>query len=181
MYTEYIKIVHLQSDDLSREGIKLWITDILFDHTRTWRSSLDEWSALCRGHFRDSTDMKDNAHQAYTQSSQEGEYGMMIRTAKWYSGTLGGPEVSWHLSYRWGKTPEKASLRKPVPTGDRTRARCVTRAHATTCSTAVDGFIIIIYINKNVNVRLYVAGNLRKFFTDRLEILTQHSIRIREC
>ena len=38
-----------------------------------------------------------------------------------------------------------------------------------------------IYINKNVNVRLYMAGNLRKFFTDRFEILTQHSIRIREC
>ena len=40
---------------------------------------------------------------------------------------------------------------------------------------------VAIYINKNVNVRLYVAGNLRKFFTERFEILTQHSIRIREC
>ena len=49
-----------------------------------------------------------------------------------------GPKVSWHLSYRWGKKPEKTSPRKPVPTGDRTRARCVTSAHATTCSTAVD-------------------------------------------
>ena len=26
--------------------------------------------------------------------------------AKWYLGTL-GPKASWHLSYRWGKTPEK--------------------------------------------------------------------------
>ena len=34
--------------------------------------------------------------------------------------------------------PEKTSPRKPVPTGDRTRARCVTSAHDTTCSTAVD-------------------------------------------
>ena len=25
---------------------------------------------------------------------------------KWYSGTL-GPKASWHLSYRWGKTPKK--------------------------------------------------------------------------
>ena len=41
--------------------------------------------------------------------------------------------------YRWGKTPKKTSPRKPVPTGDRTRARSVTSAHATTCSTAVDG------------------------------------------
>ena len=45
-----------------------------------------------------------------------------------------GPKVSWHLSYRWGK----ASPRKPVPTGDRTQSRCVTSAHATICSTAVD-------------------------------------------
>ena len=40
---------------------------------------------------------------------------------------------------------------------------------------------LTIYINKNVNVRLYIAGNLRKFFTERFEILTQHSIHIREC
>ena len=32
----------LQSHDLLREGIKLWITDILFDHTRTWRASPDD-------------------------------------------------------------------------------------------------------------------------------------------
>ena len=34
--------------------------------------------------------------------------------------------------------PRKTSPRKPVLTGDRTRARCVTSAHATTCSTAVN-------------------------------------------
>ena len=34
--------------------------------------------------------------------------------------------------------PRKTSPRKLVPTGDRTRARCVTSPHATTCSTAVD-------------------------------------------
>ena len=45
---------------------------------------------LCRGHLRDSTNMKDNIYQTHTQSSQQGEYGMMITTAKWYSGTLGG-------------------------------------------------------------------------------------------
>ena len=36
------------------------------------------------------------------------------------------------------KNPGKISPRKLVPTGDRTRARCVTDAHATACSTAVD-------------------------------------------
>ena len=73
-----------------------------FDHTWTWRASGDEWSAQCRCHLRDSTNMKDNTHQAHTLSFQQGEYGKMIATAKWYSGTL-GPKVSWHLSYRWGK------------------------------------------------------------------------------
>ena len=33
---------------------------------------------------------------------------------------------------------KKTSPRKLVPTGDRTRARCVTGAHATTWPTAVD-------------------------------------------
>ena len=36
------------------------------------------------------------------------------------------------------ENPEKTSPRKLVPTRDRTRAPCVTSAHATTCSTAVD-------------------------------------------
>ena len=42
------------------------------------------------------------------------------------------------------KTPKK-SLRKLVPTGDWTRARCLTGAHATACSTAVDHFQDKIY------------------------------------
>ena len=37
-----------------------------FGHTRTWCASPDEWSAQCRGHLRDSTNMKDNTHQAHT-------------------------------------------------------------------------------------------------------------------
>ena len=41
--------------------------------------------------------------------------------------------------------------------------------------------VIVIYINKNVNVRLYITCNLWKFFTDRFEILTQRCIRIWEC
>jgi hypothetical protein len=32
---------------------------------------------------------------------------------------------------------------------------------------------MVIYINKNVNVRLFKVLNLRKFFTDCFEILTQ--------
>ena len=41
------------------------------------------------------------------------------------------------------ENPEKTPPRKLVPTGDRTRARCVTSAHATTCSTAVDNLFIV--------------------------------------
>ena len=56
-----------------------------------------------------------------------------------------GPKASQHLSYRWGETPEKTSPRKPVPTGDQTRARCVTGAHAAAWPTAVDNVIIVYY------------------------------------
>ena len=42
------------------------------------------------------------------------------------------------------ETPEKTSPRKLVPTGNRTRARCVANAHATTCSTAVDYIIMVL-------------------------------------
>ena len=34
--------------------------------------------------------------------------------------------------------PRKNLTQETCPAGDRTRARCVTSAHATTCSTAVD-------------------------------------------
>jgi hypothetical protein len=38
-----------------------------------------------------------------------------------------------------------------------------------------------IYINKNLNVRLFKILNIRKFFTDCFEILTQRYIRICPC
>ena len=58
---------------------------------------------LNAGATSETAQTKDNTHQTHTQSSRQGEYGMMITMVKWYSGTL-GPKVSWHLSYRWGKT-----------------------------------------------------------------------------
>ena len=51
---------------------------------------------------------------------------------------LCGPNVTWHLSYRWGKTPKKPHPGNLYLPGIRTRARCVTDAHDTACSTAVD-------------------------------------------
>ena len=89
---------------------------ILFDHTRTWRTSPDEWSAQCRGHIRDNTNMKDDTHQAHTQSSQQGEYGMTITTAKWYSGTLGGlkfPDICLTGEEKPRKKTSPGSLSRP--------------------------------------------------------------------
>ena len=48
------------------------------------------------------------------------------------------------------KNPEKTSPRKLVPTGDRTRARCVTSARATTCSTAVDVIFKLFFVFTHV-------------------------------
>ena len=61
----------------------------------------------------------------------------MIMIAKWYSGNHGDlklPDICFTIE----KNLEKTSPRKLVPTRDRTGARCVTGAHATSCSTAVD-------------------------------------------
>ena len=47
------------------------------------------------------------------------------------------------IRLRGEEKPRKTSPRKLVPTGDRTLARCVTSAHATTCPTAVDSVVLI--------------------------------------
>ena len=71
------------------------------------------------------------------------EWLMMIMMAKWYSGTLGAQSfLTFVLQVR--KNPEKTSPRKLVPTGDRTRVRCVTGAHASSWPTAMDFFFLTI-------------------------------------
>ena len=52
-------------------------------------------------------------------------------------GDLGGLKLP-DICLTGEEKPEKTSPRKLVPTGDRTRARSVTGAHATTWPTAVD-------------------------------------------
>ena len=106
-------------------------------HTRTWRASPDEWSAQCRGYLRDSINMKDNTHQAHTVMPTRriwNDDGQMIFGN---FGSLKFPEICLTSE----ENPEKISPRKLVPIGDRTRARCVTSSHDTTCSTAVDSII----------------------------------------
>ena len=107
-----------------------------FDHTRTWRASPDEWSAL-RGATSETAQTWKTIQIKHTLSHPNKANMEWWRRSNDIRGPW-GPKVSWQLSYKWGKTPKKTSSRKPVPTGDRTRARCVTSAHATTCFTAVD-------------------------------------------
>ena len=52
-------------------------------------------------------------------------------------GDLGGLKLP-DICLTGEEKPRKNSLRKLVPTGDRTRARCVTVAHAIAWPTAVD-------------------------------------------
>ena len=127
------------------EGIKLWITHILF-----WpHKDMECLPGWVMSPMPGPPPRQQKHERRYTPSTHS-----VIPTRRIWKddydgqmifGDLGGPKVPWHLSYRWGKTPNKTSPRKPVPTGDRTRARCVTSAHATTCSTAVDNFLYFIY------------------------------------
>ena len=52
-------------------------------------------------------------------------------------GDLGGLKLP-DIVLQVRKNPVKTSLRKPVPTGDRTRARCLTGVHAASWPTALD-------------------------------------------
>ena len=52
-------------------------------------------------------------------------------------GDLGGLKLP-DICLTGEEKPDKTSPRKLVPTGDRTRARCVTGAHAAACPTTVD-------------------------------------------
>ena len=78
-----------------------------------------------------------------------------------------GHKVFWHLSYMWGKTPKKPH---PVLTGDRTRACCVTSAHDTTCSTAVDLGVTTLLTSQVISVVFYYSEHEKsdKFCSEAL-------------
>ena len=78
----------LQSDDLLGRELIVGSHTYFFDHTRTWRASPHEGSAQCRGHLRESTNIKDDTHQANTHSFEQGEYEMKIMEAKMIFGDL---------------------------------------------------------------------------------------------
>ena len=62
-------------------------------------------------------------------------------------GDLGGLKLA-DICLTGEEKPRKNSPRKLVPTGDRTRARCVTGALATTWSTAVDEHLYMIGLSE---------------------------------
>ena len=112
-----------------------------FDHIRTWRASPDELSATL-----ETAQTWKTIHIKHTPihtKSNKANMEWWLRRPNDIRGPW-GPKVSRHLSYRWGKS-RKETPRKLVPTGDRTRARCVTGAHATTCSTSVDNGVYAEY------------------------------------
>ena len=69
--------------------------------------------------------------------SNKADMRRMILMAKWYWENHVGLKVP-DICLTGDEKHRKNSLRKLVPTGDRTRARCVTGAHATACYTSVD-------------------------------------------
>ena len=140
----------LQSHDLSVEVIKLWITDILFWPCKNMEG-LHGWVI---SPMPGPPPRQHKHEKQYTPST----HSVIPTRRRWTDdddgqmifGTLGGLKFP-DICYRWGKTPKKTSSRKPVPTGDRTRARCVTSARATTCSTAVDCELLKIEISAELS------------------------------
>ena len=126
----------LQSHDLSGEGIRSGSHVYFFDTTRTWRASPDEGSAQCRGHPRE------HKHERTIHTTHASIHSNTANMKGWLwrpndiRGSC-GLKASWHCLTDEVKL-RKTLPKKLVPTGDRTRARCVTSTHATTCSTVVD-------------------------------------------
>ena len=96
----------LQSHDLSGEGMELWITYILFDHTKTMEG-LPGWVI---GPMPGPPPRKHKHERQYTPCTHS-----VIPTRQIWNddydgqmifGDIGEPKVSWNLSYRWGKTPK---------------------------------------------------------------------------
>ena len=142
----------LQSHDLSGDGIKLWITYILFWPHKDMEG-LPGWLISPMP----GPPLRQHKHERqYTPSTHS-----VTRTGRIWNddddgqmifGDLGGLKFP-DICLTGEENPEKTSPRKHVPTGDRTRARCGTSAHATTCSTAVDITITIIMDDTNWKIR----------------------------
>ena len=74
-------------------------------------------------------------------------------------GELGGRKLP-DICLTGEEKPRKNSPRKLVPTGDRTRARCLTGAQAAAWPTAVDELIIVLHFILEDNYLAYVIIHL---------------------
>ena len=93
-------------NDLSGRKLISGSHTYFFDHTRTRRASLDEGSAQYRGHLRDKRTWK-TIHTIHTPINSNK---VNMKGWLWLPNDIRGPcepIASWHLSYRWGKSPEK--------------------------------------------------------------------------
>ena len=75
--------------------------------------------------------------------------------------------------------PRKTSPMKLVPTGNRTRARCVASAHATTCSTAVDFFVFLWCKIYNIKIiKLKKKMEITKFTENLVLVSLKYKIHV---
>ena len=123
-----------------------------FEHTKTWRASRmsDQPNA---GATSETAQTWKTIHTKHTLSHpNKANMGRWLRRPNDIRGPGGGLKFP-DICLTGEEKPRKTSPRKPVPNGDRTRARFVTSAHATTCSTAVDDL--------EVNLELYCVIQLK--------------------
>ena len=93
-------------------------------------------------------------------------------------GDLGGLKLPDICLTGEGETPKQTSPRKPVPTGDRTRARCVTGGHAAAQRwTPTSQALHLIHL---VN-RPWDTGNTRVQLTTYYGVCVGWPARSREC
>ena len=93
----------LQSHDLWREGIKLWITDILF----LPHKDMEGLSGWVISPMPGPPPRQHKHERQYTSiNTNKANMEWWLRRPNDIQGPC-GPKVSRHLSYRWGKTPRK--------------------------------------------------------------------------
>ena len=152
----YIYVAHasraLQSHDLSREGIKLWTTYILF-----WpHKDMEGLPGWVISSMPGPPPRQHEHERRYTIRSPIHSNKADMKGWLWRPNDIRGPcGVKFPNICPIGEeNPRKTSPWKLVPTGDQTQARCVTGTRATPCSTAV-------YLHKHLQRKLNFSSDFR--------------------
>ena len=104
----------LQSYDLSGEGINSGSHTYFFDPTRTWRAS--RMSDQLNVGATSETTQTWKTIGLHTIHAPINSNKANMKGWLWRPNDIRGPcwpKTSWHLSYRWGKTPKKPHLFRP--------------------------------------------------------------------